>query len=323
MLVDPSESITELSPVVLVRGAEAVLAERAVARVVELARAADPDAQVTLLDAAAYGAGELEAAASPSLFGEYRCIIASGVETCSDAFVEDALAQVRAPSPDVTLVLRHAGGTRGKRLLDAVAGTYPVVACEPIKREADKVAFAQRELERAGRRADGAALRALVAAVGSDLQELVAACAQLAADTTGRITEDVVDRYYGGRVEATGFAVADAAVAGEGAEAIRLLRHAFATGLDPLALIAALALKLRTLAKVAAVRGQGAGALRDLGLAPWQVDRAQRELRGWTPEGLASAVSAVAVADAEAKGGSRNREYAAERAVLRVAAARQ
>jgi DNA polymerase-3 subunit delta len=127
-----------------------------------------------------------------------------------------------------------------------------------------------------------------------------------------------VDRYYGGRVEATGFKVADAAVSGDGGNAVALLRHALAVGTDPVPLIAALAMRLRTLAKVAAIRG-GAVTARDLGMQEWQVRNAQRDLQRWTPEGLATAISAVAQADAEVKGAGRDPVYAAEKAVLTIA----
>lgn len=305
-----------MSPVILVKGAEPVLAERAVARAVELARDADPTVDVIMLEAAVYEPGRLEMATRPSLFDEPRCIVVTGVESAPDAFVEDALAYLGRPSPDVTLILRHSGGQRGKKLLDMVGATYPVIACDPIKRDADKVAFVQEELGR--RRAEPAAVRALVDALGSDLQELVAACQQLVSDTGGTITEAVVHRYYGGRVEATGFAVADAALVGNGPEAIRLLRHALTTGMEPVPLVAALAVKVRTLAKVGATIGQGRPAAADLGLASWQIDKARRELRGWTPEGLAAAITAVAAADAEVKGATRDAGYALERAVLRI-----
>jgi len=39
-----------------------------------------------------------------------------------------------------------------------------------------------------------------------------------------------------------------------------------------------------------------------LGLAPWQVDRAKRDLRHWEADTLAQAIEAVAFADAEVKG---------------------
>ncbi|MDM7853795.1 DNA polymerase III subunit delta [Cellulomonas sp. MW4] len=311
-----------LAPVVLVLGGEDLLAERAIDRLVAQARAAQPDVDVVRLDAGEYVAGELGVATSPSLFAEDKLVVVAGVERCTDDFLQDALAYLGSPAPGVDVVLRHAGGQRGKRLLDAAkAASVPAVACDPITTDGDKSAFVTAELRRAGRRADAQAVRALVDAVGSDLRELAAACSQLVADSAGLIGVEIVERYYGGRIEATGFRVADAAVAGEAGQAVSLLRHAIGTGLDPVPIVAALALKLRTLAKVAAVRGRGAGAARELGLAPWQVDRATSELRRWTPEGLATAIGAVAQADAEVKGEGRDPVFAVERAVLAVASA--
>ncbi|WP_370514083.1 DNA polymerase III subunit delta [Cellulomonas sp. JZ18] len=307
---------------VLVSGPEELLAERAAERVVARVRERDPDVEVARVDAAQYTAGELAVLTSPSLFAEGKVVLVEGVERAGDALLLDAEAYLAAPVPDVVVVLRHAGGQRGKRLLDAArAASVPTVTCETVKSDADKAAFVQDELARAGRRADARGVRALVDAVGSDLRELAAACAQLVADTTGLIGEEAVQRYHGGRVEATGFQVADAAVAGDAGRAVALLRHALATGLDPVPVVAALAARLRTLAKVGAVRGRGAAAARELGMAPWQVDRAAADLRRWTPEGLATAISAVAQADAEVKGEGRDARFAVERAVLRVAAA--
>lgn len=308
------------APVVLVRGAEDLLAERAVARIVDAVRAQDPTAEVVTLEAADYGAGMLAVATSPSLFAEAKVVVLAGLEHGSEQALADARAYLDAPAPDVVLVLRHGGGQRGRALLDACRD-LPTVGAEPLRSDGDKTAFVTAELRAAGRRAEPRAVRALVDAVGSDLRELASACAQLVADTEGLIGVDVVERYYAGRVEATGFQVADAAVAADAGAAVALLRHAFATGVDPVPLVAALAMKLRVLAKVAATRGRGAVAARELGLAPWQVDRAVTELRHWTPEGLAVAITAVAEADAQVKGESRDRAYAVERAVIRVAQA--
>lgn len=306
----------------LVRGPEGLLADRATERVVALAREADPAVEVTRLDAAQYTAGMLGVTTSPSLFAEDKVVVVESLESGPDELFADVQEYLAAPAPGVVVVLRHGGGVRGKKTLDALrAAQVPEVACDAVTSDADKTGFVTAELRRAGRRADGAAVRALVDAVGNDLRELAASCAQLVADTTGMIGVDVVERYYGGRIEATGFRVADAALAGDAGQAVALLRHALATGLDPVPIVAALATKLRTLAKVGAVRSRGQGALRELGLAPWQVDRAQRELRSWTPEGLAVAIGAVAQADAEVKGEGRDPQFAVERAVLRVAAA--
>lgn len=312
----------EPAPLVLVRGTEELLVERAVERIVAQSRAADPEVGVERVDAVEYTPGTLAVLTSPSLFSDAKVVVVTGLERASDELLADAAGYLAAPLDSAVVVLCHGGGQRGKALLDAVrAARVPEVGCDPITSDADKLAFASAELRRAGRRADAQALRALVDAVGSDLRELASACLQLATDTTGIVGVDAVERYYGGRVEASGFQVADAAVAGDSGRAVALLRHALATGVDPVPLVAALAVRLRTLAKVGAVRGRGAEAARELGMAPWQVDRAVRELRSWTPEGLATAISAVAQADAEVKGEGRDARFAVERAVLAIAAA--
>lgn len=312
----------EIAPLVLVTGGEALLAERAVERVLGQAREQDPSVEVTRLEGPSYEAGRLQVATSPSLFDEARVVVLTDLQAATEQALADVTEYVAAPAPDVVLVLQHGGGVRGKRTLDAIRAAGAVtVTCDPVKRDADKSAFAVAELRRARRKAEPAALRALVEACGADLRELAAACQQLAADTTGTVTLEVVTRYYGGRVEATGFRVADAAVEGRAGEAVALLRHAVATGTDPVPLVAALAAKLRTLAKVGAARGRGLDPARDLGLASWQVDRARRDLSRWTPEALADAIAAVAQADAEVKGAGRDPVFAIERAVLRVASA--
>lgn len=322
----PSPSTTtwdavELAPVVLVQGAEGLLVERAVDRLLHQAKEANPDVEATELQAATYQLGDLRVASSPSLFAEASHITVRGAEATSDDFITDIIAYLDDPAPDAVVVVEHRGGQRGKRMLDAIrASGAPVAVCEPIKRDNDKLSFAAAEFKRHQRRTNAGAVRAIVEAVGSDLRELAAACGQLCSDTSGTITEQTVSQYYGGRVEATGFRVADAAIAGQQAEAVALVRHALATGLDPVPIVAVLALKLRTLAKVAAMRGRTLSA-RDLGMAPWQIDRARKDLQHWTPEGLAAAISAVADADAEVKGEGRDPLFAVERAVLRISAA--
>ena len=311
----------EPAPVVLVTGTERLLAERAVERIVVLARENDPALEVSRIEGPGYEPGLLRSVASPSLFAESTLVVLSELHAATEAAFADVLDYVARPDPEVVLVLVHGGGTRGKKTLDSVrAAGAVVVGCDPIKKDADKVAFAAGELKRGRRRAEPEALRALVEACGADLRELASACRQLVADTSGVISREVVAQYYGGRVEATGFRVADAAVEGKAGEAVALLRHALATGTDPVPIVAALAIRLRVLAKVAAARGRRLGAA-ELGMAPWQFDRAKRELSAWQPETLAAAITAVASPDAEVKGAGRDPVFAVERAVLRVAEA--
>lgn len=306
------------APVVLVAGAEDVLAERAISMLRDFLRAEDPALEVSDLEADAYRRGELLTLASPSLFGEPRLIRVSGVEKASDDFLLDALDYLEQTAESTTLVLRHRNGQRGKKLLDAIrAGTGGgiEIVCAELKKDAEKQDFAATEFRAAGRKVAPGALRALVGAFSDDLAELSAACRQLMADAPGDIDEKLVAKYYGGRVETTAFTVADAAIAGRHGEALIALRHALDSGADPVPIVAAFAMKVRTMAKVSGARGGGAQLASSLGMAPWQVDRARRDLAGWDDAGLARTIEALATTDAAVKGAERDPVFALERLV--------
>ena len=311
------------APIVLISGPEEVLAERALAGLREYSRAEDPSLEVTDIRADDYAPGTLLAVSSPSLFGEPRLIRVAGVEKCSDAFLQEALGYIEHPQEGATVALRHTGSSvRGKKLLDAIrAGTGGGVEipCLAIKRDSDRVDFAAGEFRAAGKRIAPVALRALVQAFADDLTELAAACQQLITDVPGEVTEPVVERYYGGRVETTAFAVADTAIAGRYGDALITLRHALASGADPVPIVAAMASKLRTMARVWGSRESGGALAARLGMKDWQVDRARRDVAGWSDAQLGMAIQATARADAEVKGASRDPVFALERMVTVVA----
>ena len=313
----------ELAPVVLFLVGEPVLGDRAVSRLIERVLERNPATAVTKIDAEQYAAGQLAAAVGPSLFAEPNVVAASNLQKMSDAFLADALAYVAAPDPDVVLILRHDGGTRGKRLLDAVrAGGFQCCEIPAVKYPNEKAALVRDEVARARRRMTADAVEALVDAHGNDVGELVAATAQLLSDVEGTIDEAAVRTYYAGRIQAGGFDIADAAVAGNGGTAVSLARHALASGVAPVPIVAALAYKLRTLALVAARKGASARP-GDPTMSPGQRRSAERIAGQWSNEALATAIQAVAQADAEVKGASRDPEFALERVILRVAAAKK
>jgi DNA polymerase-3 subunit delta len=223
------------------------------------------------------------------------------------------------------LVLVHAGGAKGKAFADGMrdAGADVVTAAK-ITRHRDRVDFVNDEFRRLGGTAAADTAEALIAAVGTDLRELAAAAAQLAADTTGRIDARTVSRYYRGRAEVSGFAVADAAMVGDVPGALEALRWALQVGVDPVPIADALADGVRTVARVAAAgRGNPYQLASTLGMPAWKIERAQRQARGWTPEGLVDAMHATATCNAEVKGASEDRGYALERAVFAMSAARK
>lgn len=126
---------------------------------------------------------------------------------------------------------------------------------------------------------------------------------QLVADIEGTIDEAVVGRYYTGRAEASSFTVADRAVEGRAAEALEALRWSLSTGVAPVLITSALAQGVRAIGKLSSARGgRPADLARELGMPPWKIDRVRQQMRGWTPDGVAVALRAVAEADAGVKG---------------------
>ncbi len=311
------------APVVLVSGPEGFLADRAIRQLRDLLKAEDPSLEVSDIDASQYAPGELLTLASPSLFNEPRLIRVDNVEKCTDAFILETIDYLERPVDDTYLVLRHASGVRGKRLLDAIragSGGGVEIACLELKKDTEKSEFAAAEFSTAGRRITPGALRALVSAFSDDLAELASACQQLLADSSDDITEVTVARYYSGRVETSAFAVADAAIAGRLGEALILLRHALSSGADPVPIVAAFASKLRTMAKVSGGSAPSGQLAQKFGLAPWQVDRARRDLQGWSDGGLGRAIEAIADADEQVKGRGRDPVFSLERMLAVVAA---
>ena len=308
--------------VVLVSGTEGFLADRAIRLLRDTLRVEDPSLELGDLEADHYAPGELVTLASPSLFAEPRFIRVTNVEKCTDAFMDDVLSYLEHPADDCYLVLRHAGGVRGKRMLDAIRGGLGngiEIVCADLKKDTEKFDFAAAEFQAAGRRITPGALRALVSAFADDLAELASACQQLLADASEEITEVTVEKYYSGRVETTAFKVADAAIAGRNGEALLLLRHALASGADPVPMLAAFASKLRTMAKLYNVRGSDGQLAQQFGLAPWQVGRARKDLQGWSDDGLGRSIELLAETDAQIKGGGRDPVFALERMVGIVA----
>ncbi|RAO03193.1 DNA-directed DNA polymerase [Micromonospora saelicesensis] len=314
-----------LAPILLVLGDEELLATRAVTEAVTKVRSVDPEVDVREYQASALTVGEIAEMLSPSLFGGRRLLILRSGQDARKDLVAALLAYAKNPDPEVQLLVLHLGGAKGKAFADGLrAAGATVVPAAKLKGHRDRVAFVRDEIRRAGGKCTDDAAEALIAAVGNDMRELAAACSQLVADTDGRISAETVSRYYRGRVEVTGFTVADATMVGDVPAALEALRWALHVGVDPVPIADALADGVRTVARVASAgRGSPYQLASSLGMPAWKIERAQRQGRGWTPEGLVRAMQVAAECNAAVKGGSDDRAYALERAVFSVAAARQ
>ena len=308
---------------VLIQGAEGLLADRAISKIL----AANPAATITTLIADEIEVGTITDSLAPSLFGDARIVVIKEIQDlvadCSDEIIE----YLSDPDESLNLVLWHKGGVKGKALVDKVkkAGAE-VISAEAIKKDSEKAEFVRGEFKNLGRKISTEAVQALIDSLGSDLRELGGACSQLASDVQdGKlIDEDDVSDYQRGRIETTGYDVADAVLDGKTALALISLRNAINTGTDPVLIVSAIAASIRTMAKVSgASRGLKSYDLASqLGLPPWQIDKARRQLSGWSENALARSVITLAQADADIKGAAADPAYALERAIITISTAR-
>jgi len=305
----------------LLLGGESLLADRAISEIIK----GDTTATVTQLTAGEFEAGAISDALAPSLFGENRIIVIREINDLTADLSEEVSDYLEAPDEGVHLVLWHKGGVKGKALLDKIKKLKPTtIACDVLKKDGEKADFIRAEFSRLGRKASTEAVQALIDSLGSDLREMSGAISQLASDTAPEkiIDESVVAKFQHGRIETSGYDVADAAIDGNREAALVALRNALDTGTDPVLITSALAGSLRTLAKVSGVsRGLKSFDLASsLGLPPWQIDKARRQLGKWTPATLAGAVVAVAQADADIKGAAVDPIHSLERAIIAITA---
>jgi DNA polymerase-3 subunit delta len=286
----------------------------------------DESAEITTIFAGDALLGDISDALAPSLFSERRALIIKDLQDLPEDSKEEVIRYLTEPDGLTTVVFIHKGGVKGKALLDAIKKVKPeIITCEPLKKEVEKEAFVKELFLDSGRKASPGAVAALVGALGGDMRELQQAVSQIALDSpAGVIDEAMVDKFHQGRVETTGFDVADATVDGNLPVALISLRSAIETGTDPVMVTSAIASALRSLAKVSgSVSGAKSFELAgQLGMAPWQIDKARRQLQGWTPRGLSKAVQAIALADAQVKGAATDPIYALEKALATITAAR-
>ena len=313
-----------MNSIYLLIGSESALADRALVKL--QAQLKEEGAESTTLYAGEVERGVISESLAPSLFSERRALIIRDLQDLDENNRDEVLGYLNQPDPTLTLICVHKGGVKGKALVEALKkAKAEVIACEPLKKEAEKEEFVKNLFLDAGRKATSGAIAALVGALGDELMELTNAVKQISLDApAGTIGEDLVDKYHQGRIETTGFDVADATMDGNISIALVTLRSALETGTDPVLVTSAIASSIRSLAKVSsAPRGAKSFELAgQLGMAPWQIDKARRQLTGWTPKGLADAIRAIAQADADVKGASSDPIFALEKALATICAAK-
>jgi DNA polymerase-3 subunit delta len=309
--------------VTLIQGGEELLAERAIS----LITAQAPESSVTTLHSELIEVGAITDALAPSLFGDSRIVVIKEIQDLVAEVSEEIATYLQNPDDSVHLIMWHKGGVKGKALLERIKKEAPkIIEVEIIKKESQKTDFVLAEFSRLGRKISLDAVQAIVDSVGSDIRELAGVCTQLASDViSGKsIGREDVEKFQQGRIEMSGYDVADAIMDGKTDVALITLRQALESGVDPVLVVSAISSAVRNLAKVSGVsRGVKSFDLAaSLALPPWQIDKAQRQLTGWTPGGLSMAVITLAQADADIKGAVADPTYALERCVIAISRCR-
>jgi len=115
-------------PLLLVQGDEELLAARAITAAVDAARAADPGADVREYEAGALSAGEVAEMLSPSLFGGQRVLVIRSGQDARKDLVAALLAYAKNPDPEVSLIVAHVGGAKGKATQPAGSSCLIIIA---------------------------------------------------------------------------------------------------------------------------------------------------------------------------------------------------
>lgn len=227
--------------ITLIKGPEEELANRAIAGIRQAVFAIAPQAEEVRFSAESYEGGELMSHASGSLFADEKLLIISDLDKMSDAFSDEFEQYVKNPSDSVWVVAHHRGGTRGQRVLRALkTAGFPELAAASVKNPADKADLVADEVRRAGRTIGRTAAMALVDALGADLGQLLSAARQLAADSDGEVSPEMVHTFHRGRVETRSFDVAQALADQQFEKAVILLRQAQGVKVPAVLLVSAL-----------------------------------------------------------------------------------
>lgn len=304
-------------PVILLGGSIEFFADRAVRNVRDAMRKKIDELETVYVECADYQAGQIFDLASPGLFGETKLVVFTGAERCTDEFIADTIKYLEQPSDESVVIIRHSlKSTRGKRMLDSVRASQVAieVSCADFEKDFQRIAFIEQEFS--PHKVQKAAVQAIADIFGKNYEEIAAAVSQVVVDVEGEITFDVIEKYFGGRVEITNFKIADAAISGQRAEALVLLRQALSQGAEPVLVLSALASKIEEVAKI---HGDPKATAASIGKTDY-IFKKIRDLSGTiTEDGLATMLSSLADTDAAIKGAEASPHFALERMVQLMA----
>ncbi|HEY2718935.1 MAG TPA: DNA polymerase III subunit delta [Solirubrobacteraceae bacterium] len=309
--------MAELKPAYLIHGDDhgAVAERRAGLRA--LAEAPGAEAAVELLEGEdATPAGVAAALSAMTLAVGQRVIVVEGVERWREADVEQQLAPLMAAMPpETTLALFAREEARAKAptaLHDAIKRAGGQVVAQMTVKPWELPKWAREQAARLGISLDAAAAKALVAQVGERQQRLLRELEKLAlegqVDDYGRaVTADEIEARAAHSAEFRAFALADALVGADGAEATLSYLRLRGQGERLSGLIYLMSSRLRE-ALSAALRLQAgesaANVKRSLRMPSRAADRFLADVEQSDPAKLRAALGLIADLELDSRGGS-------------------
>lgn len=279
------------------------------------------------IEAAAWRPGTTADLATPSLLGEERGLLVTGLQAAPAEALDEIARYALEPNPDARLVLTHVVSPRAKgppaKVLKLLQGRARI----------ERVAIDRKDLprwvlERAKKhdlKATPAGATALVETVGEDPAVLGQSVAQIAdAFRDEGLTPATVAAQFRGFGERRIFELCDAAFGGNARDALRYLAAMLGAREQPLAILGGVAARARDLLRVRSL--PPAMPLKDVareaGLRfDWQARRYREQAGRYEPEDLADIHRRVVEADAHLKQGGQG-DVVLTMLVTRIAGAR-
>ena len=275
----------------------------------EAAMALLGEVRPTEVDAAEWQGGELQDLATPSLFGEARALLISDARSLSKEAMGELADYLRAPDPNVQLVICCQTAERGKvpAALDKLVRPVGTITQAAVARK-DLESWLMDRARASGVDLASPAARTLVETLGEEPGRLASALEQLAGAFAGqKITSQVVAQQFRGLGEQKVWDLCDRAFGKDLPGAIRSLRSIEAGGDDALKTLGGISSRLRDLMRVRALpdRMPPAAVAKAAGLRfDWQARRYQQQARNFSMARLLEIHARVTEADRALKSGA-------------------
>lgn len=324
------QTLKNFAPLTIVVGGDAYLNDLNARDLKTRILGSYPDADVVNLDALNADKYAFVTATGPSLFSSGTIVVINNLEQANEDLVESIIefcvskskskTNAKSNINDCWVIARHEGGVKGKSIVTKLekAGANKITVPD-LKKDDARLNFVLSLFERQNRTVEPAAAARIVEVLGGKTDQLASLCSQLCFDFEDNpITLKIVDQYLISDPQVTGFFVADKAAQGNAGQAILAARRAVLQGVDPIALIGALAVKMRIIAKAIAVKN-GEISNAQAKVNPWALKMAMRDLGGWNENGIRRCFKCLAWADEQCKGGASNADYALEKCIGMIA----